>query len=209
MLEACRYKEVDRFVFASSCAPLGRQLPPITEDKVPLPISPYGASKLAGEGYCLAYHGSWALGTTVLRFANVYGPYSAHKNSVVAKFCKDILTTGQITVDGDGQQTRDFVYVDDLCQAICLALRSELGGEVLQIASGTETSIIELTTMVGEQSGKKSEVRYGPPRQGDVHKSYASIAKAQRLLGWSPSTELTAGLRRTWDWFRSQSPLAR
>jgi len=81
MLEACRHAGVSRFVFASSNAPLGRQPPPATEDKAPLPISPYGASKLAGEGYCLAYHGSWGLGTVILRFANIYGPYSAHKNT--------------------------------------------------------------------------------------------------------------------------------
>lgn len=111
LLEACRNAKrstfnVQRFVFASSNASLGRQPPPATEDKVPLPISPYGASKVAGEGYCLAYHGSWGLTTIVLRFANIYGPFSAHKSSVVAKFFKDILTKGQITIDGDGQQTR-------------------------------------------------------------------------------------------------------
>ncbi len=138
LLEACRLAGVGRFVFASSNAPLGRQPPPATEDKAPLPISPYGASKLAGEGYCLAYHGSWGLGTVVLRFANVYGPYSTHKNSVVAKFFKDILAKGQITIDGDGRQTRDFLYVDDLCRAIVLALESDVAGEVFQIATGVE-----------------------------------------------------------------------
>jgi UDP-glucose 4-epimerase len=150
LLEACRRAEEQRsrgveghsaapshlrFIFASSNAPLGRQPPPATEDKAPLPISPYGASKLAGEGYCLAYHGSWRLGTAVLRFANVYGPYSAHKSSVVARFFRDISIRGEITIDGDGRQTRDFIYVGDLCRAILLALEGDLSGEVFQIAT--------------------------------------------------------------------------
>ncbi len=118
LLEACREANRGgrqrRFVFASSNAPLGRQPPPATEEKAPLPVSPYGASKLAGEGYCLAYAGSWGLPTIVLRFANVYGPWCAHKSSVVAKFFKDISSTGRITLDGGGTQTRDFIYVGDL-----------------------------------------------------------------------------------------------
>ncbi|MGD8817781.1 MAG: NAD-dependent epimerase/dehydratase family protein, partial [Acidobacteriota bacterium] len=110
MLEACRNSGA-RFVFASSNAPLGRQKPPATEDKAPLPVSPYGASKLAGEGYCLAYHGSWGVDTVAFRFGNVYGPYSAHKESVVAKFFKRALAGERLVIDGDGEQTRDFVYV--------------------------------------------------------------------------------------------------
>ena len=201
VLEACRHAGVRRFVFASSNAPLGRQPPPATEDKAPLPISPYGASKLAGEGYCLAYHGSWGLGTVVLRFANIYGPYSAHKNSVVAKFFKDIQTTGQITIDGDGQQTRDFIHVGDLCQAILLALESDVGGEVFQIATGVETSIHELAAMVQEVAGSPVEVRHGPARQGDIRKNYSGVAKARAELGWEPEIVLGQGLKLTWDWF--------
>jgi len=200
LLEACRRAGTGRFVFASSNAPLGRQPPPATEDKAPLPISPYGASKLAGEGYCLAYHGSWGLGTVVLRFANVYGPYSAHKNSVVARFFKDILTKGQITIDGDGQQTRDFLYVDDLCRAIVLALESEVAGEVFQIATGMETSIRELARMVEEVTGGPIEVRHGPARQGDIRKNYSAVGKAREMLGWGPQVTLHEGLELTWGW---------
>lgn len=201
MLEACRHAGVRRFVFASSNAPLGRQPPPATEDKAPLPISPYGASKLAGEGYCLAYHGSWGLGTVVLRFANIYGPYSAHKNSVVAKFFKDILTTGQITIDGDGQQTRDFIHVGDLCQAILLALESSVGGEVFQIATGVETSIRELAMTVQDVAGSPVEVRHGPARRGDIRKNYSAIGKVRTVLGWEPEIVLSQGLELTWEWF--------
>ena len=190
-----------RFIFASSNAPLGRQPPPATEDKAPLPISPYGASKLAGEAYCLAYHGSWGLGTVVLRFGNVYGPFSAHKDSVVAKFFKDILTKGQITIDGDGKQTRDFIYVGDLCRSILLALESNVAGEVFQIATGRETSIIELAEMVRQVVERDVEMRHGPPRQGDIRKNYSAIAKVREMLGWEPEVELVNGLRETYAWW--------
>jgi UDP-glucose 4-epimerase len=188
-------------VFASSNAPLGRQTPPATEDKAPLPISPYGASKLAGEGYCLAYHGSWGVRTTVLRFGNVYGPFSAHKNSVIAKFFKDLLGSGEIVIDGDGQQTRDFVYVEDLSRAILLALQADAAGEVFQIASGIETSIKQLAKLVQEVANRAVRIDHVPPRLGDIHRNYSSIQKVGRTLGWRPEIDLQMGLQRTWSWF--------
>lgn len=203
LLEASRHADVGRFVLASSNAPLGRQPPPASEDKAPLPISPYGASKLAAEGYCLAYHGSWGLGTAVLRFANVYGPYSAHKDSVVAKFFKDILDEGRITIDGDGEQTRDFVHVKDLCRAIALALESSVSGEVFQIATGVETSIRALAKMVMGVSGSPVQICHAPPRQGDIRKNYSGITKIREWLGWEPQVELTTGLRESWTWFEA------
>ena len=205
MLETCRHAGTARFVFASSNAPLGRQPPPATEDKAPLPISPYGASKLAGEGYCLAYHGSWGLGTVVLRFANVYGPCSAHKDNVVAKFFKDILSKGEVTIDGDGEQTRDFVFVGDLCRAILLALEGEASGEVFQIATGVETSILEIAAMVQEVAGKPAELRHGLARRGDIGRNYSSVGKAKEELGWQPVVRLRAGLQETAAWYQTRN----
>lgn len=219
VLEACRREKkrlrIDRHnprvVFSSSNAPLGRQTPPATEDKAPLPISPYGASKLAGEAYCLAYYGSWGLETVVLRFANVYGPFSEHKGSVVAKFYKDISAGENIVVDGDGQQTRDFIYVGDLCRAILLALESNIGGEVFQVATGIETSIADIAKMVKLTSNANAVVTHGPPRQADVRKNYSAIDKIRRTLAWEPRIGLDRGLQLTMEWFhdccgmRSQS----
>lgn len=215
ILEACRAKhehpksqaigERDfgpRLIFASSNAPLGRQAPPATEDKAPLPISPYGASKLAGEAYCLAYHGSWGLRTVVLRFGNVYGPFSEHKGSVVAKFLKDISTGDRVAVDGDGQQTRDFIYVGDLCRAILLALESDVCGEVFQVATGTETTIGQLAEMVKLTSRSEAAIAYGPPRQADVRKSYSSIGKIRSVLAWEPRVDLRHGIHMTREWFQ-------
>jgi UDP-glucose 4-epimerase len=192
-----------RVVFASSNAPLGRQVPPATEDKAPLPISPYGASKLAGEAYCLAYHGSWGLRTVVLRFGNVYGPFSGHKGSVLATFFKDILTQGKLVVDGDGGQTRDFIYVGDLCLAILVALESNVCGEVFQVATGTETSINELARLVTQTCGTKIAPRHGPPRQADIRQNYSAVEKIHHALGWEPTTNLKRGLELTMEWFRN------
>jgi UDP-glucose 4-epimerase len=201
VLEAARHRGVARMVFASSNAPLGRQKPPAEENKAALPVSPYGASKLAGEAYCLAYQGSWGLETVVLRFSNVYGPFSAHKNSVVAQFFKDTVAHGQITVHGDGQQTRDFIYVDDLCDAIIAGLNSEVSGEVFQIATGQATSIAGLAEMVQSVTGIRAERVRAAARGGDVRESYAVVGKAARMLGWKPKTSLEEGLRQTWQWF--------
>lgn len=118
MLEAARHNGVKRFVFASSGAPVGECQPPIHEELAPHPVSPYGASKLAGEGYCSAYYRTFGVETIALRFGNVYGPGSGHKNSVVAKFIKQTMQGETLEIYGDGNQTRDFIYIDDLINAI-------------------------------------------------------------------------------------------
>ena len=165
-----------------------------------MPVSPYGASKLAGEAYCLAYHGSWGLGTVALRFGNVYGPYSAHKQSVVAKFLDDIETSGSIVIDGDGLQTRDFIYVEDLVRALLAALESPVKGEVFQISAGTETSIQTLSELIEDVVGQKVNSTHTEARAGDVRRNYSLIAKATKVLGWKPQVSLEDGLRRTYEW---------
>lgn len=121
MLEAARQNKVKRFIFASSGAPVGECDPPIHEELAAHPVSPYGASKLAGEGYCSAYYRTFGLETICLRFGNVYGPLSSHKSSVVAKFIRQALTGEVCEIYGDGTQTRDFIYIDDLVAAIIKA----------------------------------------------------------------------------------------
>lgn len=203
LLDRARIAGVQRFVFASSNACLGRQNPPASEDKAPLPLSPYGSSKVAAEAYCLSYWGTWRLPTVALRFGNVYGPFSEEKSSVVAKFFKDITEIGRITVEGDGCQTRDFVYVEDICDALLAALASDLGGEVFQIATGVETSINDLVTIIRDIVGRPIEINNAPARQGDARKNYSNIIKAKRLLNWEPRTDLREGLRKTWSWFHA------
>jgi len=209
VLEASRQAEVSKFIFASSGAPLGEVEPPVHEEKVPRPVSPYGASKLAGEGYCSAYCRTYGLKTVSLRFGNVYGPRSKHKNSVVAKFIKQALNGESLEIYGDGSQTRDFIYIDDLIQAIMLASEVDIGGEVFQIATYSETTIDEITQkikdLVEHDLGIEVSVTFGEPRLGDVKRNYADISKARKVLGYEPKFDLDAGLKHTFEYFKKRS----
>jgi UDP-glucose 4-epimerase len=205
-LEAARQQGVSRFVFASSGAPAGEVEPPIHEELAPHPVSPYGASKLAGEGYCSAYWGTFGVETVALRFGNVYGPGSTHKGSVVAKFMKDALSGQGLEIYGDGSQTRDFIYVDDLIRAVRLAATVDgIGGETFQIAANTETTVGELAERVQSklaQNGiEEVPVRYQEPRVGDVKRNYSDTRKAASRLGWAPAYTLDEGLTRTVSYF--------
>jgi UDP-glucose 4-epimerase len=203
-LEAARKNKCKKYIFASSGAPLGDQCPPLHEELVPKPVSPYGASKLSGEAYCRAYNKSFGLHTSMLRFSNVYGPGSKHKASVVSKFIQKILSQDGIEINGDGTQTRDFIYVDDLVRAINLAMLNSHSG-IFQIATGIETSInalIEDLNFVCEGLGIK------PPNYvnaeslvGDVKRNYSSIEKAKVILGWEPMVTLRDGLSKTMEYF--------
>jgi len=207
VLRACRDAGVKKVIFASTGgAILGEQGPPVHEGMVPRPVSPYGASKLVGEAYCSAFCGSFGLNTVALRFSNVYGPFSYHKGSVVAQFLRNLMREEPLVIYGDGQQTRDFLYVDDLVDAVLLADKSETPGEVFQIASGRETSLKDLlAAMKRVLPSVKFDVRYEPARAGEILRNYASIEKARRLLGYNPSKKLDDGLRDTWSWFVSQN----
>lgn len=205
-LEACREHGVPRFVFASSGAPIGEAEPPLHEELAPHPASPYGASKLAGEGYCSAYAASFGVETVALRFGNVYGPGSTHKGSAVAKFIRQALVGETIEIYGDGQQTRDFIYIDDLIEAIeAAATAPGLRGEVFQVAANTETTVSELVERllaVLETRGiARPPVVQGEPRVGDVRRNYSDTTKARARLGWTCRHDLGAGLPRTVDWF--------
>jgi UDP-glucose 4-epimerase len=206
MLLAARDAGVKKFIFASTGgAILGEQEPPVHEQMVARPISPYGAGKLAGEAYCSAFSGAYGLNTIALRFSNVYGPYSYHKGSVVAQFFKNLIQQEPLVVYGDGEQTRDFLYVDDLVDALLLADKAEIAAEVFQVASGRETSLRELIDAMKKSIPEfKAEIRYEPARAGEISRNYADIAKARQMLGYDPKTLLEDGLRNTWDWFLSR-----
>lgn len=205
-LEAARLNGVKRFVFASSGAPVGECVPPIHEEMVPHPVSPYGASKLAGEGYCSAYFRTFGVETVALRFGNVYGPGSGHKNSVVAKFIKQALQGETLEIYGDGSQTRDFLYIDDLIQAVYSAATTpKVGGEVYQIATSAETSVSELLEIMiavfKEHGISEPQVCYTEKRLGDVLRNYSDTSKAKIGLGWSPNMMLKEGISLTIKWF--------
>ena len=204
LLDAARRRGgLRRFVFASTGgAILGDATPPVHEDMPARPLAPYGASKLAGEGYCSAYFGSYGLPTVALRFSNVYGPYSYQKASVVAAFFKRILAGEPLVLYGDGTQTRDFLFVGDLCRGILGAVEHECAGQVFHIAAGVETPIGELTERLLAVTGTRVPVERRPARAGEVYRNCARIDRARSVIGFDPSTSLDAGLAATWAWFR-------
>jgi UDP-glucose 4-epimerase len=208
MLEASRHNNVKKFIFASSGAAIGKAEPPIHENMSPRPVSPYGASKLAGEAYCSAYYNTFGINTVSLRFGNVYGPFSKHKNSVIAKFFKLALSGHPLEIYGDGNQTRDFIYIDDLINAIMLSMKSDVGGETFQIATYRETTVNEIAMKIKEivenSFMKKVNIIHTEPRVGDVKRNYSDISKAKNLLGFEPKYTLEEGLRRTYDYFVSR-----
>ena len=200
-LEAARHNGVGRFVFASSGGTvIGEAEPPIHEEMVAHPVAPYGASKLAGEGYCSAYFQTFGIETVALRFGNVYGPLSGHKNSVVARFIKRAMDGEVLEIYGDGTQTRDFIYVDDLIRAVSLAATVDgVGGEVFQIATSAETTVQELTDKLlpalASAGLKDVEVRKTAARRGEVRRNYADTSKAHRMLGWKAAGRPRRGPR--------------
>jgi UDP-glucose 4-epimerase len=205
-LEAARINNVKRFVFASSGAPAGEVEPPIHEELPPHPVSPYGASKLAGEGYCSAYYKTFNIQTVMLRFGNVYGPGSLHKSSIVAKFIRQALNKETLEIYGDGAQTRDFIYIDDLINALRLAVTTEnIGGEAFQIASNQETTVGEITEKIVEilnQNGVNNiDIINGETRLGDVKRNYSDTSKAKNRLDWQPTMNQEEGLKRTVEYF--------
>lgn len=209
LLEAARKHGVKKFILASSAATLGEQAPPLDEEKPLRPLSPYGASKVADEAYCSAYWHCYGIETVALRFSNVYGPRSFHKGSVIAVFIKHVLQGKPLVIYGDGEQTRDFLYVEDLADAIGTCLSSQtrkIGGEVFQIATGRETSVNQVAAIIKDlalRSGLKPDIRHEAARPGEIYRNYADITKARRLLGYDPKTNLTEGIGATWEWFAS------
>ena len=204
LLDAARLGGVGRFVFASSNAATGDHEPPADETDLPHPVSPYGASKLAGEAYCQAYAATYGLAATVLRFSNAYGPWSLHKKSVVAAWLRAGLAGEPITINGDGGQTRDFVYVGDLAAAILAVLDANdeaVSGEVFQAGTGRETSVNELAAAVGRAVGRPLEIRHGPDRAGDIRRNVSRVDKARDRLGYQAAVGLDEGLARTAAWY--------
>jgi UDP-glucose 4-epimerase len=207
VLEAARDAKVEKLIFASTGGALvGDSKPPVTENSPPRPKSPYGASKLVGEGYCCAFAGSYGLNTVMLRFGNIYGPVSAHKKGAVTVFAKALMKNEPLVIYGDGNASRDYLHVDDLCEGIGGALATDLSkATVLHLSTGKETSVQELADTLCGIAGKPNHpVRYEPGRRGEVTRNFASFDAARELIGFIPATTLSAGMQATWDWYRAQ-----
>jgi UDP-glucose 4-epimerase len=204
VLNAAADAGVRRLVFASTGGALiGDATPPVSENSLPKPISPYGASKLCGEAYCHAFAKSRGLGAVCLRFGNVYGPHSAHKKGAVTMFIKALMLDQPIVIYGDGSASRDYIHVDDLCAGIQLALDAPLqGGEVFHLASGSETTVLELANILRQAAGKPNHpIEFRSARRGEVARNFADYDLARQVLGFEPRRRLEEGMAATWKWF--------
>ena len=209
MLRGAADAGVERFVFASTGgAIMGDQEPPIDEASLPWPISPYGASKLCGEAYMHAFAGSFGIRPVALRFANVYGPYSAHKKGVITRFIRAALAGGEFEIFGDGKASRDFLHVDDLCRGIIAAAGSDLSDEVLHLASEKETTINELARLILDLVGSDVEIVHRDKRPGEVERNFARADRAREVLGWEPQLSLRDGMMNTIEWFRAHDRIS-
>jgi len=205
ILHAASENNVKRVIFASTGGALmGDCELPVSEQSIPHPISPYGASKLTGEGYCHAYANSFNMSTTILRFANLYGPYSSHKKGLLNNLINAVKKDSPIEIYGDA--SRDFLYVEDLCLGIEKVLKYQhKGSEIFHLASGVETKIIDLVKVFLSVSGYTDHPTvFKTKRQGEVERNVANFIKANEKLGFSPSTNITDGLSKTWEWYTQQ-----
>ncbi|PKQ06454.1 MAG: epimerase [Alphaproteobacteria bacterium HGW-Alphaproteobacteria-11] len=205
VLEACRKQNTPRMIAASTGgAIIGEAEPPVHEDMVARPLAPYGASKLAMEGYMSAYTGAYGIGCCALRFSNIYGPRSFHKGSVVAHFFKQILAGKELIVYGDGSQARDFLYIEDLVDGVRRAMESTAVG-VYQLGSGYPTTVSELLGVMGSVVGRTDlPIKFEGFRAGEIHRTWCEISRAREAFGFDPATSLSDGLERTWAWFNAR-----
>jgi UDP-glucose 4-epimerase len=209
VLEAARRARVARVVYASSSSVYGDQPTlPKREDQPPVPVSPYAVSKTAGELYGTIWRRLYGLETVGLRYFNVFGPRQDPKSeyaAVIPRFITCGLTKKPLTVHGDGKQSRDFTYIDNVVDANLLACRAADGaGQVFNVGCGSRTSLLEIIAMLEAVLGRPLARRHTPVRPGDVRHTLADISKARRVLGYEPKVDFEDGLRRTIEYFRAQ-----
>lgn len=218
LLQAAATAGVDRLVFAASSAAYGNteDLPKV-ETMAPSPLSPYASGKLAAEQLLAVWGRTHGLHTVCLRYFNVFGPRQADDSpytGVIAIFARALLEGRRVTIYGDGGQTRDFSYVDNVVNANLAAMdardtSSFAPGEVINIGNGERISLLELYREIARLLGSTLEPQFAPDRPGDVRHSLASIAKARRLLGYEPAVGWREGLARTVEWYRERHSRAR
>jgi UDP-glucose 4-epimerase len=208
LLESARRAGVRRFIFAASCAAYGRsEAVPKTETMPADPVSPYAAGKAAGELYLRAFAACYSLDTVSLRYFNVFGPRqdpSSPYSGVLARFCRAFVHDEPLEIFGDGEQSRDFIYVADVVRATILAAAApgRLGGEVLNVGRGEGVTINEAVRLLNELTGRQRRPKHSPARTGDVRHSVAEVGNARGRLGFQPAISFRDGLRKTLAWYR-------
>ena len=210
VLVAAKEAGVRRVVYAGSSSAYGESPTlPKREDMLPSPISPYAVAKLAGEHYMRVFARVYGLETVVLRYFNVFGPHqdpTSHYSGVLAIFCRKLLAGEQPTIYGDGGQSRDFTYIDNVVHANLLAASApaeKVSGQMMNAATGTSITLNQTFEILAELTGYKGKSAYEDERAGDIRDSLADIGLARELLGYEPKVDFREGLRRTVEWYRA------
>jgi nucleoside-diphosphate-sugar epimerase len=209
VLVAARDAKVKRIVFAASSSAYGETATlPKVETMQPAPISPYGVTKFVGELYLQTFGRCYGLENVCLRYFNVFGPRqdpSSPYSGVLAKFCTAALNETTPVIFGDGEQTRDFTYVENAVQANLLAFEapSNVSGKVFNVGVGGRVSLNQVVELLGKISGHPMEAKHDPNRDGDIRDSQADITAARNFLGYTAPVDFEEGLRRTFDWYKT------
>jgi len=206
LLEACKATEIKNFVFASSSSVYGEnQRVPFTEEDLDIqPISPYGATKRAGELLCYSYHHLYGMNIACLRIFTAYGPRQ-RPEMAIHKFTRLIDRSEKIPIYGDGSSRRDYTYIDDLIEGILGVIRHHRGFEVYNLGESQTTSLIELIKLIEGAFGKKANIEMLTTQPGDVSITYADITKATKVLGYQPKVKMEEGIKRFVEWYKKQS----
>ena len=212
LLVAARAAGVRRVIYAGSSSAYGdTSTLPKHEGMTPNPISPYAVAKLAGEQYMRAFARVYGLETVVLRYFNVFGPYqdpTSHYSGVMALFSRKMLAGEQPTIYGDGEQSRDFTYIENVVNGNLLAAASpaeKVSGQMMNLATGSRCTLNQTFAILSELIGYSGGPAYAAPRSGDIRDSLADIGLARELLGYEPSVDFREGLRRTVEWYKNSA----
>ena len=202
LLEAAKRAQLRAFVFASSSSIYGdaKRLP-VTEEALPQPVSPYGVTKLAAEQLCSLYHRVYRVPTVSLRYFTAFGPRQ-RPEMAIQRFLSASMNGERVTIFGDGTQTRDFTFVDDIVEANVRALEAPANERIFNVCGGSRVSVNDLIQLVGEIAGKPLTVQYEPPAKGDALHTLGDNSLAQQHLGFSPKTSLESGVAAQWRWLK-------
>ncbi len=208
LLEFCRCEEIGKFVLASTSSVYGGNDIPFSEEmKTDYQLSPYASSKKSAEGLCSVYNSLYGIDISVLRYFTVYGP-AGRPDMSVFRFIKWINEGEEIEILGDGEQKRDFTYVDDIAAGTVSAIKN-LGFEIVNLGSATSVSLNEIIEVIERRTGKKARVTCGPPHPSDIRVTLASIDKAKRVLDWEPCFDIETGIENSLRWYNANRSLVR